>query len=115
VFDEVIERIKTGERPLGVYIFSSQREAVEKLRRHTISGGFCVMCASLQGAQESLGFGGVGKSGMGRHHGFDGFREFSNPRGVFELAADADIAPLESPHAEQTQAFVRAMTSGALG
>jgi len=22
-------------------------------------------------------------SGMGRHHGIEGFREFSNPRGVF--------------------------------
>ena len=30
----------------------------------------------------SLGFGGSGNSGMGRHHGIEGFREFSNPRGV---------------------------------
>ena len=32
----------------------------------------------------SMGFGGVGGSGIGRHHGEEGFREFSNPRGYFE-------------------------------
>jgi coniferyl-aldehyde dehydrogenase len=29
-----------------------------------------------------LAFGGVGMSGMGRHHGEEGFREFSNQRGI---------------------------------
>jgi len=31
-------------------------------------------------AQEELAFGGVGASGMGRYHGFEGFTTFSNPR-----------------------------------
>jgi coniferyl-aldehyde dehydrogenase len=112
---EVIERIQSAERPLGVYVYSDQPPVVERLRRATASGGFCVNGAALQGAQSSLGFGGVGRSGMGRHHGLEGFREFSNPRGVFELAPDAQVAPIMSPHGEMTRQFIRAATGGLLG
>jgi coniferyl-aldehyde dehydrogenase len=69
----------------------------------------------LQGAQENLGFGGVGKSGMGRHHGIEGFREFSNPRGCVELASDANLDPLMSPHGEMTRQFLKAVTGGLIG
>jgi coniferyl-aldehyde dehydrogenase len=54
------------------------------------------VCAA-QGAIADLGFGGVGRSGSGRHHGIDGFHEFSNPRGMFVMGAgtsfDAFIPP----------------------
>ena len=113
-FDEVIEHIKAGERPLGVYIFSTIPALIDKLRRNTHSGGFAVNAPSMQGAQESLAFGGVGMSGMGRHHGIEGFREFSNPRGVFELGEGAQLEPLYSPHGEQTRLFVQQVTNGLL-
>ena len=48
----------------------------------------------------SLGFGGVGASGMGRHHGQDGFRELSNPRGYFERR-NGDIFDLIDPAIRQ--------------
>lgn len=114
-FDQAIARIQSGERPLGIYVFSDQPELVERLRRNTSSGGFCVNAAALQGAQENLGFGGVGKSGMGRHHGIEGFREFSNPRGCVELASDANLEPLMSPHGEVSRQFLKAVTGGLLG
>jgi coniferyl-aldehyde dehydrogenase len=114
-FDEVITRIQAGERPLGVYIFSEQPALIERLRLSTASGGFCVNIAALQGAQENLGFGGVGHSGMGRHHGVEGFREFSNPRGCFELADDAAVEPLMSPHDAVTRQFLKAVTGDMLG
>jgi coniferyl-aldehyde dehydrogenase len=113
-FDDVERRIQAGERPLGVYIFSTQTALIERLQRNTTSGGFVANGAALQGAQENLGFGGVGKSGMGRHHGIEGFREFSNPRGCVEVADDASLAPLMSPHDEATRQFISAATEGAL-
>ena len=113
-FSEVITRIQAGERPLGVYIFSDQPELVERLRNNTSSGGFCVNAVALQGAQENLGFGGVGSSGMGRHHGIEGFREFSNPRGCVEIASDAHVEPLMSPHDEVTRQFLKAVTGDTL-
>jgi coniferyl-aldehyde dehydrogenase len=114
-FDEAIARIQAGERPLGIYVFSDQPDLVERLRLGTSSGGFCVNSASLQGAQENLGFGGVGNSGMGRHHGIEGFKEFSNPRGCVELAADSNTDPIMSPHDTVAREFLKAVTGGMLG
>ncbi len=57
-------------------------DVAEGVLRQTTSGGACVNICALQGALPSLGFGGIGQSGSGRHHGIEGFREFSNPRGV---------------------------------
>ena len=41
-----------------------------------------VNACAIQAGLKSLAFGGVGASGMGRHHGEAGFREFSNQRGM---------------------------------
>lgn len=113
-FDQVEQRIQDGERPLGVYIYSKQAALIERLQRNTTSGGFVANGAALQGAQENLGFGGSGKSGMGRHHGIEGFREFSNPRGCVEVSDDANLTPLMSPHDEVTRQFVSAASGGLL-
>ncbi len=77
----------------------------------TSSGGAAVNGCAMQGAMPSLCFGGVGHSGTGRHHGVDGFREFSNPRGVF-FRGDGDlIDTFVPPYGERQQAMV----DGALG
>lgn len=114
-FDEAIARIQAGERPLAIYVFSDQAELVERLRMKTSSGGFGVNSAALQGAQENLGFGGVGQSGMGRHHGIEGFKEFSNPRGCFELATDSNTDLIMPPHDSKAREFLKAVTGGMLG
>ncbi len=54
----------------------------------------------MQSALPSLAFGGVGMSGMGRHHGVEGFREFSNPRGVFVRGEGDMIDTFYSPYAK---------------
>lgn len=77
--------INLGERPLGIYLYSQDAELVEKVRRETFSGGFAVNVSAAQASVPEMGFGGVGRSGSGRHHGIDGFREFSNPRGMFKM------------------------------
>ena len=81
--ESAIDEINAGERPLGLYVFGDDLDAANKIINNTNSGGAAINCAALQGALPSLPFGGSGNSGMGRHHGVEGFREFSNPRGVF--------------------------------
>jgi len=83
------------ERVLGLLEEAREVGCTVVLRR-TSSGGACVNACALQGALPSLGFGGVGTSGTGRHHGIDGFREFSNPRGVF-VRGENDLCDLFVP------------------
>ncbi len=79
---EAIAEINAGERPLGLYVYAKDEAIADEVLRRTTSGGACVNVCAIQGALPSLGFGGIGHSGTGRHHGIEGFREFSNPRGV---------------------------------
>ncbi len=80
--DEVIERINAGDHPLGVYIFGDDVPTIDHILGQTVSGGAAVNACAIQAGLKSLAFGGVGMSGMGRHHGEAGFREFSNQRGI---------------------------------
>ncbi|MCU1642776.1 MAG: aldehyde dehydrogenase [Nocardia sp.] len=87
--DDAVAQIQRGERPLGLYVFTNDDALARKLEQDTASGGFCVNICAMQGGLHTLGFGGSGNSGYGRHHGHDGFREFSNPRGKVVLGRGA--------------------------
>ena len=79
--DEAIEYVNAGERPLALYVFSKDEAVADGVLRRTASGGACVNAAAVHGALPSLPFGGIGQSGSGRHHGLEGFHEFSNLAG----------------------------------
>jgi coniferyl-aldehyde dehydrogenase len=104
--DEALAEVNVGERPLGLYVYSKDSEIAESVLRQTTSGGACVNICALQGALPSLGFGGIGQSGSGRHHGIEGFREFSNPRGVV-VRGTGDLADaFLPPYGATAQAIV---------
>ena len=86
-----IDEINAGDRPLGLYVFSDDATVAARILEATHSGGAAVNTCAIQAALPSLGFGGVGTSGMGRHHGIEGFREFSNPRGVVVRGRTGDL------------------------
>jgi coniferyl-aldehyde dehydrogenase len=72
-----------------------------------------VNCAAVHGALPSLPFGGIGQSGSGRHHGIEGFREFSNPRGVFVRGEGDLIEAFAPPYGPTAQAVADAAFGGA--
>ena len=98
--DEVIARVNAGDSPLGVYVMGTDVPVIERVLAETGSGGAAVNAAAVQAGLKDLGFGGVGMSGMGRHHGIDGFREFSNQRGFVVRGEgphfDAFVSPAQS-------------------
>lgn len=102
-YDEIsqaVEFINSGDRPLGLYVFSDDPATVDSVLGDTISGGAAVNTCALQGAIPALGFGGAGASGMGRHHGIEGFREFSNQRGVVTRGTGDSIDVFYVPYAK---------------
>ena len=110
--DAAIAKINSGERPLGLYVFGDDAAVTERVVANTTSGGAAVNACAVQGALPSLAFGGVGMSGMGRHHGIEGFREFSNPRGVVIRGTGDIINAFYAPHAKAA-AVVQTALSGA--
>ncbi len=97
--DEAIAFINTREPPLGVYVFGDNAIANAVIDR-TTSGGATINCCAVHGALPSMGFGGIGPSGMGRHHGIEGFREFSNARGVFVRGKGGDMTGIFPPYVQ---------------
>jgi coniferyl-aldehyde dehydrogenase len=110
--DEAIAQINAGERPLGLYVFSKDEAQAERVLQRTTSGGACVNVCASQGALPSLGFGGIGQSGSGRHHGIEGFREFSNPRGVVVRGTGDLIDSFLPPYGAAAQAIVDSVLGG---
>ncbi|MHA6765153.1 aldehyde dehydrogenase family protein [Streptacidiphilus sp. PAMC 29251] len=111
--DQALAWINAGERPLGLYVFSKDPRVAEHVLRQTTSGGACVNVCAVQGALPSLGFGGIGQSGSGRHHGIEGFREFSNPRGVV-VRGTGDLADaFLPPYGPLLQGIVDSVLGGA--
>jgi coniferyl-aldehyde dehydrogenase len=106
--DEAIDYVNAGERPLGLYVFARDGALAEDVLRRTTSGGACVNCAAVHGALASLPFGGIGQSGSGRHHGSDGFREFSNLRAVFVRGEGDLIEAFAPPYGPIASAVVEA-------
>lgn len=105
---EVIDRINTGDHPLALYYFGHDEAELKRVLDGTLSGGVTVNEAILHPAVADAPFGGVGASGMGHYHGFDGFREFSHMRTVFQ-APDADPRAewgLLPPYGEGFQAMM---------
>lgn len=80
--DEAIAIINAGDSPLGIYVFSEDQAEIDAVIARTRSGGVTINGAALHSASPNLGFGGVGASGFGRHHGIEGFRGFSNHRAI---------------------------------
>ncbi len=110
--DAAIATINAGDRPLGLYVFGDDAAAIEHVLATTTSGGASVNACALQGALPSLGFGGSGTSGMGRHHGIEGFREFSNQRGVVVRGTGDMIDAFFAPY-EKAEAIVQMVLAGA--
>jgi coniferyl-aldehyde dehydrogenase len=81
--DETIEYVTHRDRPLGFYVFTKDRARKDKLLYSTISGGVTINNCIIHVAQHDLPFGGVGASGIGHYHGYEGFVEFSKMRPVF--------------------------------
>jgi coniferyl-aldehyde dehydrogenase len=111
--DDAIEHVNAGERPLALYVFAGQEAVADDVLRRTTSGGACVNSAAVHGALPSLPFGGIGQSGSGRHHGVEGFREFSNLRGVFIRGEGDLIDAFAPPYGPIAQAVVDAAFAGA--
>jgi len=85
--DEAIAHINARERPLALYLFTNDKDVQEKVLSRTMSGGVSINDCAMHVAQHDMPFGGIGNSGMGQYHGYEGFAEFSKLRPVFRQAA----------------------------
>ena len=81
---EPVDYINSKDRPLGLYYFGNDDNEKNFVLNNTTSGGVTVNDVISHIQMEDLPFGGVGPSGMGSYHGYDGFKEFSHQKAVYK-------------------------------
>ena len=108
--EEPIHAINAGPRPLALYPFSNDKSLVNHLLRHVMSGGVSVNDGLFHVGQHDLPFGGVGDSGMGHYHGYDGFVTFSKMRPVFYQAPFSAIKFLWPPYGKFATKYLDFLT-----
>lgn len=82
--EEAIAIVNGYPKPLALYIYSKNKERINKVIQETSSGGICINHSVVQFLHNNLPFGGVNNSGIGSSHGIFGFKAFSHERAVLE-------------------------------
>lgn len=93
----VIDRINSLNKPLNIYVFTRKKKVSDVVLSETSSGSFCINETTLTFIQPYLPFGGVNASGLGKAHGFAGFKAFSHGKAVLKQRIGLTTLKLVSP------------------
>ncbi|KAM7272649.1 hypothetical protein ACFE04_027312 [Oxalis oulophora] len=80
--EESIDFINARPKPLAIYAFSKNKTFRRKVLSETSSGSLVFNDAIVQYAADTLPFGGIGDSGMGKYHGKYSFDAFTHYKAV---------------------------------
>ena len=105
--DEAVDRVRYGEKPLAMYIFSKNKEYIGSVKSRISSGNITINDTVKHVSIDSLPFGGVGHSGMGSYHGKYSIETFSHRRGVYRNKARFNIKQIAPPYNEKAFEFLR--------
>ena len=97
-FQETIGYVNSKDRPLGLYYFGNDKKRENDVLNNTISGGVTLNDVIWHIGQEDIPFGGVGPSGTGNYHGFDGFKNFSHAKAIYKQFSVDLLAPMMPPY-----------------
>ena len=98
---EVIDKVRAGEKPLSLYIFSRNRKEIRSILSRVSFGGGCVNETVMHLGNENLPFGGVGESGIGAYHGRTSFETFSHQKSLLIKSSWLNIDLLKPPYGKK--------------
>jgi coniferyl-aldehyde dehydrogenase len=96
--EQALQYVNDHPRPLALYYFDNDKARVREVLDKTVAGGVTINDTLLHFAAEDLPFGGVGPSGMGAYHGYDGFVTFSHKKAVLYQAKFNGSAQMNPPY-----------------
>ena len=105
--DEVMAYIAVRDRPLALYLFTLDKSVQERVVYGSISGGVTINNCVVHAFQHHMPFGGVGASGIGQYHAFEGFMEFSKLRPVFTYPNFLSSEIMAPPYGQKHKTLYR--------
>ena len=95
---DVVDYINKNDNPLGLYYFGRSQSEQNFVINSTRSGGVTVNDTMFHILQSRLPFGGVGQSGHGCFHGYEGFLNFSHLKSIYhQTSIDFILAMIRPP------------------
>uniref|UniRef100_A0A7N0UGD5 Aldehyde dehydrogenase n=1 Tax=Kalanchoe fedtschenkoi TaxID=63787 RepID=A0A7N0UGD5_KALFE len=104
---ESIEFINARPKPLVLYAFTKDESFKGQIVTQTSSGCVTFNDTAVQFLCDSIPFGGVGESGLGRYHGKYSFDAFSHEKGVLHRTFYLELAPRHPPWSDFKMKFIR--------
>lgn len=104
--ETAIRYVNEHPHPLALYYFDEDRARAETVMERTLSGGACVNDTLFHVMHESLPFGGVGTSGIGRYNGEEGFRTFSHQKSVLYQGRWSLQSVMRPPYGPRMQKLI---------
>ena len=98
--DQVVEQVSGRDKPLALYIFAKDKKVIDKVTGRCAYGGGCVNDVVIHLATSSMGFGGVGESGMGSYHGKIGFDTFTHYKSIVDKKTWLDLPMRYQPYSK---------------
>lgn len=98
---KMVSAIKSKPKCLAVYVFSRKQVNIDYILGSLSFGGGCINQANIHCWLETMPFGGVGSSGIGRYYGKYGFDALSNPRNILFSDADTNIDTFHPPYSDE--------------
>lgn len=96
--DDITKIISRYEKPLSLYIFSTDTTFARKIMKKYSFGGGCINDTVIHFANKRLPFGGVGYSGIGAYHGKLSFDIFSHKKAIVHKSTWLDIKLRYAPY-----------------
>jgi len=106
--DEVIDVVRSNEKPLALYYFGKDEKREQKVLRNISFGGASVNDTLYHLANPYLPFGGVGYSGKGAYHGKYSFETFSHRKSVLVQTTKFDF-PVRYPGGKLNQTLAKTL------
>ena len=97
-FDDLVSELKIKDKPLALYLFSSDKKHIRRVTTELSYGGGCINDVVIHLATSEMAFGGVGESGMGGYHGKAGFEAFSHTKSVVDKKTWMDLPMRYQPY-----------------
>ena len=108
-FDAMMSELKSLEKPLALYIFSTNKKHISRVTSELSYGGGCVNDVIIHLATSEMGFGGVGESGMGAYHGKDGFDAFTHYKSIVDKKNWIDLPMRYQPYTSKFNGWLLRM------
>ncbi len=105
--DEAEEFVNSREKPLACYIFTKDKETERRLLSSLSFGGGCVNDTIIHLATSRMGFGGVGRSGMGSYHGRKSFETFSHEKSIVKKYNWIDLPIRYQPYTKGKERLLK--------